>query len=157
MTRLMATSAPRTQSARTSARRVAYLEALCRTVPYHIVERVLADPSERAVADEVFDGTVMFADLVGFTGLCERLAAEGPDGLAELSRLLNRMFSHLLDEAIFPYDGYVVQFGGDSITVFFRGEGDDRRAVASALTCQRIMHGELGRLLNDTPGEQDLN
>ncbi len=33
-----------------------YLAALCRTVPYHLVERVLADPTESALALQKSDG-----------------------------------------------------------------------------------------------------
>ncbi|MEM6730755.1 MAG: adenylate/guanylate cyclase domain-containing protein, partial [Myxococcota bacterium] len=127
--------------------RQAYLSALCRTVPYHIVEEILETPSERSIRSESFVGTVLVMDLVGFTPLCERLAHSGEQGLSRLSLVLNRLFGTLLDDAIFPYAGYVVQFGGDSITAFYRGEDDARRAVASALTTQRLMHGELGRLV----------
>ncbi len=133
--------------------RVAYLEALCKTIPYHIVERVLQDPAERSVGDLSITGSVLIADLVGFTSLCERLAAGGQKSLGRLSSILNALFGSLLDDAIFPYGGYVVQFGGDSVTVFFQGSGHEHRAIAGALACQRIMHGEVGRLVGG-PGEQ---
>ncbi len=143
----------RTESKARREQRIAYLEALCRAVPYHIVEKVLADPTESSVGNQSFEGSVMFADVVGFTSLCEGLSSQGPEGLGKLSHILNEVFTHLLDEAIFPYGGYVVQFGGDSITVVFRGDDQARRAVAAALACLRIMHGELGRLLDGRSGE----
>jgi len=128
--------------------RTAYLTALCRTVPYHIVEAVLSKPTERAIdSHEVFDGTVMFADVVGFTPMCERLANSGANGLSELTRVLNGLFESMLEDAIFPYSGYVVHFGGDSCTTFFRGPDHALRAAAAALTAQRLMFGEVGRLL----------
>lgn len=128
-------------------KRGSYLAALCRTVPYHIVEEVLREPSERAIRNRFFDGSVVFTDLVGFTPLCERLAHSGEDGLGRLSRVLNELFGTLIEDAIFPYNGYIVQFGGDSITTFFRGEGNAQGAAAAALTMQRLMFGELGRLV----------
>lgn len=127
--------------------RQAYLAALCRTVPYHVVEDILANPTERSIRAHDFQGTVLVADLVGFTPLCERLAHSGQDGLSKLSTVLNQLFGSLLERAVFPYFGYVVQFGGDSITVFYRGDDDVRRAVASAVAAQRLMFGELGRLI----------
>ncbi len=127
--------------------RRAYLAALCKTVPYHVVEEILAHPTERSIRSHDFHGTVLVADLVGFTPLCERLAHSGDDGLSKLSTVLNQLFGSLLERAIFPYFGYVVQFGGDSITVFYRGNDDARRATASALAAQRLMFGELGRLI----------
>ncbi|MEO0813963.1 MAG: adenylate/guanylate cyclase domain-containing protein, partial [Myxococcota bacterium] len=130
-----------------SKQRQAYLAALCRTVPYHVVEEILEDPTERSIRTHDFKGTVLIADLVGFTPLCERLAHSGDDGLSKLSTVLNQLFGTLLEKAIFPYSGYVVQFGGDSITVFYRGVDDARRATASALAAQRLMFGELGRLI----------
>lgn len=124
-----------------------YLRSLCSTVPSHIMEGILLEPSELAVRSQSFEGTVLIADLVGFTPLCERLANAGNDGLSRLSALLNRLFETLLEDAIFPYGGYVVQFGGDSLTTFFRGPEDAIRATAAALSAQRLMFGELGRLV----------
>ncbi|MBI5508869.1 MAG: AAA family ATPase [Deltaproteobacteria bacterium] len=130
--------------------RIDYLTALCRTVPYHVVEAVLADPREHSVQPLSVDGTLCFVDLVGFTAMCERLARLGPDGLSRLSQILTGLFEHLLETAIFPYRGYVVHFGGDSITTVFRGADHARRAAAAALTCERLMHGEVGRMIGGT-------
>ena len=58
---------------RGSADRQAYLAALCRTVPYHVTEAVLLSPDKGAVADQQWAGTVLYADLVGFTALSERI------------------------------------------------------------------------------------
>ncbi len=123
---------------RREADRQAYLAALCRTVPYHITEEVLRSPAAAAVADQRWDGTVMYIDLVGFTSMCEAWAATGEAGLSRLSQVLGRFFTVLLEQAIFPYEGYVVQFGGDSVTVAFRGEGHAQRAAASGLRARRV-------------------
>ncbi|MEO6420202.1 MAG: adenylate/guanylate cyclase domain-containing protein, partial [Polyangiaceae bacterium] len=121
--------------------RQVYLTALCRTVPYTVVEAVLANPSEFAICSSIVVGTVLNADLVGFTALCERLAVSGPGGLGKLTKALNDLFTRLLDETIFPYNGYVMQFGGDSITAIFTGEDHALRAAAAALDAQKIMTG----------------
>ncbi|MBI5510848.1 MAG: AAA family ATPase [Deltaproteobacteria bacterium] len=133
-----------------TAPRAAYLSALCRTVPYHVVEAVLSDPTEAAIKSQHFSGSVLFADLVGFTAVCEKLAAKGGEGLSQLSEILDHLFEALLEQAMFPYEGYVVHFGGDSATVVFRGPEHAARCAASALAAQRLMHGEMGRM----PGGQ---
>jgi adenylate cyclase len=130
--------------------RIAYLKALCRTVPHFVVEAVLREPTEHAIKPQYFDGSLLVADLVGFTALCEKLAAKGSEGLSQLSQILDRLFQQLLEDAIHPYEGYVVHFGGDSATAVFRGEDHARRCAAAALACQRLMHGEMGRM----PGGQ---
>lgn len=129
------------------SKRHAYLHALCRVVPDHIVEAVLAEPSDDAVSSQVWQGSVVVADLVGFTALCQRLAGQGPTGLGRLSAILSTLFDELFREAVLPYGGYVVQLGGDSITAAFHGPDDGRRAAACALAAQRVMFGEVGRLL----------
>lgn len=123
-----------------------YLAALTRAVPQHIARAVLGDPSERSVRHASLDGTVLYADLVGFTALCEQLAEGGTEGLSRLSSLLDRLLAALVDEAMAPYGGSVAQFGGDSVTAFFDGDRHADRAAAAALTAQRIMHGEVGRM-----------
>jgi class 3 adenylate cyclase len=116
-----------------------YLSALCRTVPYTITEKVLASPEPSSLAPETFDGTFLFLDVVGFTAWCERTVAGGPDGLGTLSGKLSDFFTRLLEEALFPHEGYVIQFGGDSLSVVFRGEDHALRALAGALTARVIV------------------
>jgi len=129
--------------------RKAYLSALCRTVPYHIVEPVLDNPTEHAISHRVIDGCMMFADLVGFTPMCDRMATSGSSGLSRLSSILDQLFELLLEKGIFPYQGYVIQFGGDSLTVIFQDEGQALRCAASANTLQHLMYEEVGRLLRN--------
>ena len=114
--------------------RINYLTVLCRTVPHHIVEAVLRDPCEQALQSVNAEGSLLFADLVGFTAMCERLVSAGSEGLSALGEILSGVFDHLLEDAIFPYRGYVIHFGGDSVTTVFRGADHARRAAAAALT-----------------------
>ncbi|MGH7281494.1 MAG: hypothetical protein ACRELY_08235, partial [Polyangiaceae bacterium] len=119
--------------------RASYLRALCRTVPPTIVESVLASPTELALAQQC-EGTLLNADLVGFTSFCEEAAAAGHHELEGLTTSLNKLFAKLLEEALFPYGGLVMQFGGDSVTAIFRGEDHTFRAAAAALHAQKVMH-----------------
>ncbi len=116
--------------------RQAYLEALCRAVPFSVVEAVLADPTENAVRSRDVEGTVLHAKVVGLTSLCERLARVEGGGLERLNAILSRLFATLLDEALFPFDGYVMQFGGETLTAIFLGEDHALRAAAAAHAVQ---------------------
>ena len=77
-----------------------------------ILEQVLAESGEAAVASGRREMTVLFADLVGFTGLSERLT-----GLVMVT-LLNRLFG-LLALAVQEHKGVVDKFVGDSIVAFW--------------------------------------
>ncbi len=98
------------------------------------VDGATLGPGRRAIG-----GTVLFADLSGFTALSEAYAARGRDGTDELTRLLNRIFSVLLEDAVFPFEGFLVKFAGDSLLVYFEGPGHLARACAAALATQEAM------------------
>jgi adenylate cyclase len=77
-----------------------------------ILEHVLAQPGAEAVASGRRDMTVLFADLVGFTGLSERLTP------LLMVTLLNRHFG-LQALAVQEHHGVVDKFVGDSIVAFW--------------------------------------
>src|SRR5215470_12947018 len=77
-----------------------------------ILEQVLAERGEEGVGSGRHEMTVLFADLVGFTGLSERLT-----GLL-MVKLLNRHFG-LQALAIQEHRGIVDKFVGDSIVAFW--------------------------------------
>ncbi len=111
-------------------------------MPYHLVERVLADPTEAALALQKSEGTAMFIDLVGFTGLTEEIARGGPAALSGLARLLDQLFTRMHVEAFFPFRGEVVEFAGDAMTVVFRKGDFAQAAAAAAIIAQRIVSQE---------------
>src|SRR5436309_2452161 len=59
-------------------------------------------------------GTLVFADVSGFTPLTERLARRGKVGAEELTDVLNDVFSRLLTVAE-SYGGDLLKFGGDAL------------------------------------------
>jgi adenylate cyclase len=77
-----------------------------------VLEQVLAERGEEAVASGRREMTVLFADLVGFTGLSERLTP------LLMVKLLNRHFG-LQALAIQEHRGIVDKFVGDSIVAFW--------------------------------------
>ena len=88
--------------------------------------------------------SVVFIDIRGFTGLCERL---NPD---ELSELLNRHYFSPLDSIIFHHNGTLDKHIGDSIMGIFGapiGGGDDAaRAVLTALAVREEIAGINGSI-----------
>jgi len=77
-----------------------------------ILEHVLAQPGSEAVGSGRREMTVLFADLVGFTGLSERLTP------LLMVTLLNRHFG-LQALAVQEHHGVVDKFIGDSIMAFW--------------------------------------
>jgi adenylate cyclase len=77
-----------------------------------ILEHVLAQPGAEAVAGGRREMTVLFADLVGFTGLSERLTP------LVMVTLLNRHFG-LQALAVQEHHGVVDKFIGDSVMAFW--------------------------------------
>lgn len=92
-----------------------------------------AEPAWREVP-----GTLVFADVSGFTPLAERLAKRGKVGAEQLTDTLNVVFRQLLDVAS-GLGGDCLKFGGDALLLLFEGEGHERRGAAAA-------HGMLAAL-----------
>ena len=92
----------------------------------------LAKPADELV--ETLDGTMVFADVSGFTRLSERLARKGKEGAEYLVDAINVCFSALLDDA-YARGGSLLKFGGDAMLLWFAGDEHAVRACASAARC----------------------
>ncbi len=86
----------------------------------------------------VLDGSLLCADISGFTALSERLASTGRAGAEEITARINACFAALIDE-VRCVGGDVLKFGGDSMTVIVRGDGHQWRAAAAGLAMQRAI------------------
>lgn len=84
------------------------------------------------------DGSMLSADISGFTALSEKLADKGKAGAEEITELINRCFDALI-EAAYDYSGEVLKFGGDAILVLFRGDLHGARAAAAGATMQAAL------------------
>jgi class 3 adenylate cyclase/tetratricopeptide (TPR) repeat protein len=78
------------------------------------------------------EGTLVFADISGFTALSERLARRGRIGAEELVETLSRIFGAMLDQAA-ARGGMLLKFGGDALLFLFEGGDHARRAVSAAV------------------------
>jgi len=90
----------------------------------------LAQPEERRIV------TVLFADLVGFTGLAEKMDPE------QVKRLIDTCFERLVD-VVTEFGGRVDKILGDGMLVLFGApvahEDDPERAVRAALRMQETV------------------
>lgn len=99
--------------------------------------------------DGVVSGSVLFADVSGFTAMTEALVTElgEPRGAEVLAAVLEQVFGELIGE-LHRWCGSVLYFSGDAVTCWF--EGDDGR---QALGCAREMQQVMDRVgLVRTPG-----
>ena len=100
--------------------------------PY--VPATLRDWGADAPRHRRVEGTLVSADISGFTALSERLASFGREGAEELTVLLNRCFGGMID-IVDDHRGDVLKFGGDALLILF--EGDDH-ALRAAASCWRM-------------------
>src|SRR6516165_10022367 len=104
-------------------------------LPY--VPRVLRSWPDGARHLEV-EGTLVSADLSGFTRLSERLAALGREGAEELTVLLNGVFTRMIAE-IERFGGDVLKFGGDALLVLYQGPQHTERACYSTIAMRDLI------------------
>jgi adenylate cyclase len=104
--------------------------AFSRFAPDHVIERIIADGSEGI--GEKKEVTVLFADLVGFTALSERVEP------VVLVRILNGYFERM-SAAITEHHGHISTFIGDGILALFGAmapnpwQGNDAAEAALAM------------------------
>ncbi len=105
-------------------------------VPKKLVRRLISQDADQFPSSVERDVTVMFTDIVGYSGLSEGIAAD------EVARLLNHHFG-LLAGCIEAEDGTVDKFIGDSVMAFWGAPDhyDDHadRAVRAALAIERAL------------------
>jgi class 3 adenylate cyclase/tetratricopeptide (TPR) repeat protein len=85
---------------------------------------------------EKVSGTLLMADISGFTRMSERLAESGREGAELLTGIINRYFTAMIDAAR-ANGGHNLKFGGDALLLFFDGPGHAERAARTALDMQR--------------------
>ncbi len=73
-------------------------------------------PTEPTV--EHLSGSVLFADMSGFTTLTETLAEQGAAGAEQLTQIINNYFGQLIN-VIHAHGGDVVKFAGDALVALW--------------------------------------
>ena len=128
---------PRSTVRSSSAAPVAASEAASAYVPRILIESLAAHPERETPWWEWVDGTLLMADVSGFTALSEQLAQAGKEGAEWLTNVINRFFGRMLDIA-WEYGGTTITFGGDAILLLFHGQDHERRGIAAGL---RMLYG----------------
>ncbi len=78
-------------------------------------------------------GTILFADIAGFTRLTESaMRRSGTRGIEQLTVRINAIFSDLVEVAN-QSGGDILKFGGDAILIAYDADGSDRQSVAAAI------------------------
>lgn len=120
------------------------LMSLATYSPSIMVASQLLDPHPHRIQGAYWNGTVLFADLSGFTALSEQLSALGKQGAEEISGTINHLFEALVSE-LHRHNGILLKFGGDALTAFFDADqlGDQHANLAccAALAMQAQMQG----------------
>ncbi len=104
------------------------LKQLLRTVatylPHHLALSLLKNDTHLLDQPQgtFLAGTLLFADISGFTNLSERLRRMGgKEGAEELVRIINEYLDVML-AILFQYGGQLIKFGGDAMLCLFTGE-----------------------------------
>lgn len=95
-----------------------------------IVLKVLKDEKDLEKIYEFYGGC-LFADISGFTTLSEKFAKFGNEGTEVLTKIINNFFEKLYIE-IKKYNGDIIRFAGDAITVFYEGKDGLKNSIESA-------------------------
>ena len=102
---------------------------LARHVPRIALDWIAEHPDERF---KLVEGSMVFADISGFTALSERLATRGRIGAEELVATLSRVFGGMLDIAA-SRGGQLLKFGGDALLFLFDGRDHVVQACSTAV------------------------
>lgn len=102
--------------------------------PY--VPRLLSVWPAEIPGHRLVEGTLLYADVSGFTRLSERLARRGRSGAEEIVTTISEVWRSLL---AVTGDGDALKFAGDALIVFFDGPDHEGRACAAALAMQEAL------------------
>jgi len=109
------------------------LVACAAYLPKRLVQSQMAAPMPGRVQGAFWQGSLLFADLSGFTTFSEKLSFLGRQGAEEVSAVVNHLFAILVTEVV-QHHGELLKFGGDALTAFFDAEllGDNHAAAATS-------------------------
>lgn len=120
------------------AKRVRTEQNLRRYLPAEAAEAAASGASSLALGGERARVTVVFADVVAFTGFAESASPE------RAVAFLNELFT-ILSEIVFRHGGMVDKFIGDCVMAVFRAPDDVPRALAAAEDMHAFVASNLPR------------
>lgn len=92
-----------------------------------------------------FVGVLLFADVSGFTPLCEKYNKTGKGGIYRLTATLNAYIGAIV-EVIYFYGGDVLKFSGDAFLALWRAGPDQclYRVIHEVIVCALFIQQTLG-------------
>jgi len=106
--------------------------------PTYLVSQIVRHPSPGEAGGEFIPGTLLFADISGFTAMSERLSRIGQEGAEEITEIVNRHFNVML-AILRAYQGELIKFGGDALLSLFHEPDSVTRAAQAAVDMQAAM------------------
>ena len=103
-------------------------------IPQPIAQEMMSDPTAAPVGGKAVEGTLLLADVAGFTAMSESLAQVGKEGAEELTLMMTACFTRMVN-VIANYGGIPLKFGGDSVLALFLGPGTPRGRCAVVSSC----------------------
>ena len=113
-------------------------EALGPYVPSFTADWLRDYPGERYRAVE---GTLVFADISGFTRLTRLLGGAGRIGAEEIAETINPLLEQLL-LTCHGYGGELLKYGGNSVLLLFDGPWHVERASSAAVEMRAVVEAE---------------
>ena len=118
------------------------LNAIAGYIPSRIVQQQITNPQPGRISAAYWNGTILLADLSGFTAMSAQLSSLGKQGAEEISTIINNLFEGLVNE-VYRFSGALLKFGGDALTAFFAestlGPDHATMAACAALAMQEQM------------------
>lgn len=105
------------------------LDAVTSHLPASLVKWVADHPTPGLANGRFVQGTLLFADISGFTAMSERLSQNGREGAEEITTIVNRYFDAMLT-ILKQYDGQLIRFGGDALLGLFEEKNVEADAFA---------------------------
>ncbi|MDT8403263.1 adenylate/guanylate cyclase domain-containing protein [Sulfuriflexus sp.] len=114
-------------------------DAFSRFVSTNVAKQIMNDLDNVEIGGEHVHGSVLFADIVGYTDISENLPSE------EIAKLLNEYFSYI-GEATKLYYGNIDKFMGDCAMVVFGIPQNDPDHAFHAIGCAVLIQRLVERL-----------
>lgn len=115
--------------------------AFSRFVSTKVAKQIMENLDQIQLGGKRVQATALFADIVGFTSLSEKLSAE------EIALILNEYFSYI-DMASRLYRGNIDKYMGDCAMIIFGAPEEDEEHKFNAISCAVMIQRLVERLNN---------
>jgi class 3 adenylate cyclase/predicted ATPase len=114
------------------------IEEAAAFLPDHLADEIYLHPEVGKPVGSFLSGSLLYADISGFTTIAETLSQSGRDGAEETTDLANLFFASMLS-ILKDFGGHLISFGGDALLGLFLEPGSALQAVRAGLHMQAEM------------------